>query len=368
MVSVEVGLSVALIELAARRDRRQRLRPDVARLARFIGIFAGIVLTFLAGAEVDVPQLRGSGGRRVSIGVVSFFGPVRGRLAARLLAARLEPRAVRDRGHRPLHHQPRGRLRRARRDGPQPSDRRQADHVGDVRDRLRTALALSALFIKPNVWISPSSSVSVALIVGAAADRAVVLRPLRRPRDRARDQARVRRPVRADGARRRANGHAALPAFVLGLAMARHYQQHRKEQERLRVVAFAFLTPFFFLKGGLNVSLGAVSANLGVLGAAARRKMVPKLGAVFPLARRCTAPRTPLHDPADEHRAHIRHDLLALRPQRGIIDRDAVLAPVTVVVLSAIVPDRDRPAPLRAPRAAVVEPVAQPAGGQRSAR
>ena len=33
----------------------------------------------------------------------------------------------------------------------------------------------------------------------------------------------------------------------------------------MRVVAFAFLTPFFFLKGGMNVSPGAVWANLGLL-------------------------------------------------------------------------------------------------------
>jgi hypothetical protein len=39
-----------------------------------------------------------------------------------------------------------------------------------------------------------------------------------------------------------AKGHTVLPAFVLGLMMARHYRQHRREQERLRVVAFAFLT------------------------------------------------------------------------------------------------------------------------------
>jgi Kef-type K+ transport system membrane component KefB len=35
-----------------------------------------------------------------------------------------------------------------------------------------------------------------------------------------------------------AKGHAVLPAFVLGLVMSRHYQRHRNEQQRLRVVAF----------------------------------------------------------------------------------------------------------------------------------
>ena len=84
----------------------------------------------------------------------------------------------------------------------------------------------------------------------------------------------------------RAKGHAVLPAFVLGLAMSRHYQHHRKEQERLRVVAFAFLTPFFFLRGGLNVSLDPVFANLGLLSALLAAKLLPKFGLVLPLARR----------------------------------------------------------------------------------
>src|SRR5215216_3714349 len=39
-------------------------------------------------------------------------------------------------------------------------------------------------------------------------------------------------------------------------------------------------------RGGLNVSLGAVFANLGILAVLLAAKMVPKLGLVFPLARR----------------------------------------------------------------------------------
>jgi len=47
--------------------------------------------------------------------------------------------------------------------------------------------------------------------------------------------------------------------------MSRHYEEHREEKTRLRVVAFSFLISFFFLKGGLNVSLEAVFADLGLL-------------------------------------------------------------------------------------------------------
>ena len=135
-----------------------------------------------------------------------------------------------------------------------------------------------------------------------------------------------------------AHGQAVLPAFVLGLVMSRHYQRHLQEQRRLRVVAFAFLTPFFFLRGGLNVSLASVFANLGVLAVLAAAKIVPKLSLVYPLARR-----------------HVRENaaFTTLLMSTGltfgtisalyglsahIIDSTQFSLLVTVVVMSAIVP------------------------------
>ncbi len=55
-VSVEVGLSVALIELFAGVVVGNAFSIDVPSWLSFIGTFAGILLTFLAGAEVDMPQ------------------------------------------------------------------------------------------------------------------------------------------------------------------------------------------------------------------------------------------------------------------------------------------------------------------------
>jgi Kef-type K+ transport system membrane component KefB len=52
----------------------------------------------------------------------------------------------------------------------------------------------------------------------------------------------------------------------------------------MRVAAVAFLTPFFFLRG-VNVSLGALVANPGVLAVLVAAKMVPKLGLVFLVVR-----------------------------------------------------------------------------------
>jgi Kef-type K+ transport system membrane component KefB len=135
-----------------------------------------------------------------------------------------------------------------------------------------------------------------------------------------------------------AKGHAVLPAFVLGLVMAKHYQQHKQEQERLRVVAFAFLTPFFFLRGGLNVSLGAVFANLGLLGVLFAAKMVPKVGLVMPLARRFVPEHATFATLLMSTGLTFGTISSLYGLQAGIIDKTQFSLLVTVVVLSAIVP------------------------------
>src|SRR5437588_2098352 len=156
---------------------------------------------------------------------------------------------------------------------------------------LCTALALSAIFIQPNVWFPAFLAVSVAFVLAL---------PRIAPWFFGRYGNRVIEPeiklvfasllvlmVLANAS----NGHAVLPAFVLGLVMSRHYAEHREEQKRLRVVAFAFLTPFFFLKGGLNVSLGAVFANLGILAILVVTKLAPQVAFVAPLASRAARRR-----------------------------------------------------------------------------
>jgi Kef-type K+ transport system membrane component KefB len=86
--------------------------------------------------------------------------------------------------------------------------------------------------------------------------------------------------------------HAVLPAFIFGLAMARLLAAHPLQLRRLRVVAFALLTPFFFLKSGMNVSLPAVVANLGWLAALLGLKLAAKFIGVFPVARRYARPNS----------------------------------------------------------------------------
>ena len=74
MASVELGLSVALIEIGLGVLAGNFGLQSVPWLD-FLASFAGIVLTFLAGAEVDVPLLRARLKESLVIGGLSFAAP-----------------------------------------------------------------------------------------------------------------------------------------------------------------------------------------------------------------------------------------------------------------------------------------------------
>ena len=337
-ISVEIGLSVALIELAAGIAVGNIFTVTVPDWLSFIGSFAGVVLTFLAGAEVDVPQFRREWKASLSIGAVSFVAPFLvatslaywlvgwnrdqaeiGGLALSTTSLAVVYAVLVETG---LNRSLIGKRIMS------------ATFVTDIL----TVIGLSLLFITPNLWIVPFVAVSVALIwgyprlapwfFGRYGDRVI------EPEIKLVFAALFVLMYLGD----RANSQAVLPAFVLGLAMSGHYAQHRLEQERLRVVAFAFLTPFFFFKGGLNVSLSAVWANIGVLGLLVVAKMVPKFGGVYPLARRYCAPHAAFTTLLMSTGLTFGTITSLYGLQSGIIDQTQFSLLISVVVLSAIVP------------------------------
>src|SRR5438093_1726965 len=165
MVSVEAGLAVALIELVAGFALRNSLGLDVPSWLNFVGTFAGVVLTFLAGAEVDAPQFRREWRASLSIGIVSFLAPfaVVGLLTYYALGwnhrqAEIAGTALSTTSlavvyavlvETGLNQSVIGKRIMS------------ATFVTD----LGTAAALSILFVKPSVWIVPFVGVSLALVL-----------------------------------------------------------------------------------------------------------------------------------------------------------------------------------------------------------
>jgi len=83
-------------------------------------------------------------------------------------------------------------------------------------------------------------------------------------------------------------GQAILPAFVLGLVMSKYFAEERKTRvvlNRLRTVAYAFITPIFFIVGGMKVSLTMIAASVGLFAAFFAVKIAAKFIGVYFLAK-----------------------------------------------------------------------------------
>jgi Kef-type K+ transport system membrane component KefB len=82
-----------------------------------------------------------------------------------------------------------------------------------------------------------------------------------------------------------AKSEAVLPAYLVGLVVAGVFLRDKTLVHRMRSIAFAVFTPFYFIKAGLYVSLPALWSGLLIIGAFLILKMLTKIVGVFPLAR-----------------------------------------------------------------------------------
>ena len=338
VASVELGISVALIEISLGVVAGNFLGLSSPPWMDFLASFGSILLTFLAGAEVDPRVMQEKLKESVLIGGVSFAAPFLGAWlfcawvlgwstsSAQIAGVALSTTSLAvvytvlvETG---LTLTPLGKLIMA------------ATFVTDFG----TALALALLFVRPTWWLVPFLGVSVLLIWAM-----VTLQPWFFSRYGARViEPEIKGAVAALLVlmffAEKAQSHAVLPAFVLGLALARIFHEHPELTRRFRVVAFALLTPFFFLKGGMNVSLALVWANFGLLALLFGVKQVTKILGVYPLAR-LWVPRDAMFTTLLMSTGLTFGTISSLYGlNAGILDRAQFSVLVTTVVASAIIP------------------------------
>src|SRR5436309_3142757 len=165
MLSVELRITVALLELTLGVIVGNVFDLSTSDWLDFIAKFASIVLTFLAGMEVDPDYMRDRAKATLALGVASFAGPFVVASAVSYVVLGWSTKASLIAGtalsttslavvyavlvERGLTRTNVGKLLMS------------ATFVTD----LCTALALSAIFVKPNVWFPVFLVVSLALIV-----------------------------------------------------------------------------------------------------------------------------------------------------------------------------------------------------------
>jgi len=289
-LSLRWHLSVAIIEIVLGMVGGSLGLATEAWMMYLAG-FGGILLTFLAGTEIDTKLMKEKLVESVFIGLASFLLPFLGVAAYTRFVAGWTVQASLIAGtalsttslavvysvlvESGMSRTEIGKLLMA------------ATFVTDMG----TALALSVLFVKPTLYMAVFLVVSVLVIVGATRwshhvfDHPMLKNKVIEPEIKYLFLLLLVFMYFAN----LGEGHAVLPAFVLGLVMSRHFTETsdtRVVRDRLRTVAYAIVTPLFFIVGGLKVSLPHLLAAWGLFTVLFFLKLGTKFAGVYFLARR----------------------------------------------------------------------------------
>ncbi len=82
-----------------------------------------------------------------------------------------------------------------------------------------------------------------------------------------------------------AKSEGVLPAYFLGLSCAGFLFSNRDVSRRLRSITMSLLTPFYFLKAGTLVSFGSIVSGVGGIAAFFLVKLFAKIIGVWPVAK-----------------------------------------------------------------------------------
>jgi len=295
VVSIWIAVPVALVEIVvgALAGNIPGIASHVSQpeFVTFLASVGSLALTFLAGAEIDPVSLRGHWRASLSIGFVSFLVPFVAAFLFSLYVLGWQLRSAEIAGvalsttsvavvyavmvETGLNRQELGKLILA------------ACFITD----LGTVLALGGLFAsydRPLIVFIAVSAVTLVFLPRLVRFASVRLGH------------RVSEPeiklllvilLALGGLATQAGSEAVLPAYVAGLVVAGVFLHDRVLMDRLRSIAFALLTPFFFLRAGTLISAPALISGAGVIGVLLLVKLGAKLTGVWPVATVFRLPR-----------------------------------------------------------------------------
>ena len=292
LISIRVGISVALIEivvgvivgnLAIGGDHHILKTTE---WTNFLAMLGSGVLTFLAGAEIDPASLRASLRASLSIGVLSFLLPFLGVWSFAQLVLGWPTQQAQIAGialsttsvavvyavmiEGGLSTTALGKMLLA------------ACFITDFG----TVLALGILFADFNKWLVIFIGVTCVMLWFMPKWTQFIIARL--------GATRVSEPevkfiffvlFFLGGLASTAKSEAVLPAYLLGLVVAGVFLRDKTLVHRMRSIAFAMFTPFYFIKAGLFVNLSALWAAFGIIAVLLLLKMVTKIIGVWPLSR-----------------------------------------------------------------------------------
>src|SRR5215469_16458800 len=285
MGSLWITISAALFEIVVGAIAGNTVGLPLTPWINYLAGVGAVVLTFLAGTDIDPQVVRRNFGSSVTIGLMGFFAPYLGCLVlaryglgwpwpqAQIAGIALSTTSVAvvyavmvETGYNRTEL---GKIILA------------ACFINDIG----TVLALGLIFANYNMYL---------LLFALATIAAIAALPWVVPRLFARIGKRTSEPeikflffvlFILGGLANLGQSEAVLPAYLVGMALAPFFMIEKELQLRMRAICFAFLTPFYFLKAGSLIEGHALIAGAGLIVAFLAMKMVTKFVGILPLTR-----------------------------------------------------------------------------------
>lgn len=285
LIAIKLRISAALIEiiLGVIAGNLVALHSNV--WIDFVAGFGSIMLTFLAGAEINPKVLRTQWRPAVAIGILSFLAPFLAALAYASFVAHWSPDASRIAGIAMSTTSVAVVYAVMVESGLAGKDFGQLILAACFVTDLGTVVALGLLFADYNALL---------ILFLAATMVAALLLPRMLPTVFGRLGDRVSEPgarllfaviFLLSGLAVLAKSEGVLPAYILGFASAGFLLSNPEFARRLRMFTMSLLAPFYFVKAGTFVSVVQGVAGITSIVVFFCVKMLAKIVAVWPAAR-----------------------------------------------------------------------------------
>jgi Kef-type K+ transport system membrane component KefB len=284
-VAIRIKMPAALVEIVIGIVAGNLIALRTNAWIDFVAGFGSILLTFLAGAEIDPVVLRKQLVPSTVLGAASFAAPFLAAMAFAFFFAHWTADASKIAGIAMSTTSVAVVYAVMVESGLAGKEFGQLILAACFFTDLGTVVALGLLFANYNLWL-------VGLAVAIVASMVLVPKLLPVIVERT-------RPYVSEPALRvlfavifglaalatYAKSEGVLPAYFLGLACAGVMMTYPDVKRRLQTMTMTFLAPFYFIKAGTYVSASAAVAGIGTIGALFAVKVIAKLVGVFPLAR-----------------------------------------------------------------------------------
>jgi Kef-type K+ transport system membrane component KefB len=280
-----VAVSIALLEIIIGAVAGNLIPMPLTPWINYLAAFGAILLTFLAGAEIDVNVIKRHFGATMSIGLMGFFAPYLGVLCfahfvsgwpwpqAQIAAIALSTTSVAvvyavmiETGFNQTEI---GKIILA------------ACFIND----LGTVLALGVVFANYNIWMISFGLATLVILLALPKFTPWFFNWVGKRVSEPQIKFVLLLLFFLGGMSNTAKSEAVLPAYLIGIVLAPVFLKDRELMGRVRVIAFTILTPFYFLKAGSLISAKVLVTSAGLILVYLAVKMVTKFVGILPLTK-----------------------------------------------------------------------------------